>query len=180
MKNKEPKKILQSILCILFVVVVIVCAFAFKEKIEKYAATGYLGVLLACFASTATILLPAPGIIVVIQYSKFLNPLLVILLGSLGTASGELLGYLLGRNGNELAQINTNKKTFSWLRQKPIFAVFLFSLIPFPIFDIVGVCAGIIKVNPLKFIVACFLGKFLKMTGCVALVSYAQEIISVL
>lgn len=180
MKKSEPRKVVQSILSLFVVLAVIICAFVFKEQIEKYAATGYLGVFLACFAATATIFLPAPGILVVIQYAQFLNPILVILLGSLGTALGELIGYILGRNGNELAKINTEKKFFSWLTRKPILAVFLFSIIPLPVFDIVGICAGMAKVNPLKFGIACFLGKLLKMTGYVLLVNYAKEIISVL
>lgn len=177
-EKREPKKIIQSILSLVFVLIVIVCAFVFKEQIEKYAATGYLGVFFACFAATATILLPAPGILVVIQYAQFLNPIFVILLGSLGTALGELIGYILGRNGNELAKINTEKKFFSWLTRKPILAVFLFSLIPLPIFDIVGICAGMAKVSPIKFSIACFLGKLLKMSGYVLLFKYAKEIIS--
>lgn len=180
MKKNEPKKIVQSILCLLIVLAVIICAFIFKEQIEAYAATGYLGVFVACFAATATILLPAPGILVVIQYAQFLNPILVILLGSLGTALGELIGYLLGLNGNELVKINTEKKFFSWLTRKPIFAVFVFSLIPLPIFDIVGICAGMAKVNPLKFTAACFGGKLIKMIGYVLLVDYAKEIIAIL
>ena len=180
MKKNEPKKIVQSICSLFVVIAVIVCAFVFKKQIERYAATGYLGVFIACFASTATILLPAPGIFVVIQYAQFLNPILVILLGALGTALGELIGYSLGRTGNKLAKINTEKKFFSWITRKPIFAVFLFSLIPLPVFDIVGICAGVVKVNPIKFTAACFCGKLLKMAGYVLLVNYAKEILAIL
>lgn len=180
MKKNEPEKIVQSILSLFVVLAVIVCAFMFKEQIETYAATGYFGVLLACFAATSTILLPAPGILVVIQYAHFLNPILVVLLGSLGTALGELTGYLLGRNGNDLIKIDTERKFFYWVTQKPMLIVFLFSLIPLPVFDIVGVCAGMIKVNPLKFTIACFLGKLFKLTGYVLFIDYAKEIIAIL
>lgn len=179
MKKKDPKKVIQSIIGLAFVLIVIISAFIFRDQIENYAATGYLGVFLACFAATATILLPAPGILVVIQYAQFLNPVIVILLGSVGTALGEMIGYFLGRTGNEIANINTEKKFFMWLMKKPVLSVFLFSLIPLPIFDVVGICAGMTKMNPLKFFVACFLGKLLKMTGYVLLVNYAKELVSI-
>ena len=178
MKKKDTKSLIQSIIGLAVVLIVMLAAFIFKEQIEKYAMTGYIGVLVACFAATATILLPAPGILVVIQYAQFLNPIVVVILGAIGTSLGEMIGYLLGFSGNQIVNINTEKKFFVWLKNKPLLAVFLFSLIPLPVFDIVGVCAGISKVHPVKFWIACFIGKLIKITGYVVIVKYAENIIS--
>ena len=178
MKNKEPKKLILSVIGLAVVLIVMVCAFVFKQQIEQYAMTGYIGVLIACFAATATILLPAPGILVVIQYAQFLNPIIVVSLGAIGKSLGEMIGYLLGYSGNQIANINTEKKFFIWLNKKPLVAVFLFSLIPLPIFDVIGVCAGISKIHPVKFWIACFLGKLIKIAGYVVIVKYAENIIS--
>ncbi len=178
MKKRDTKKIIQSIIGLAVVLAVMICAFVFKKQIEQYAMTGYIGVLIACFAATATILLPAPGILVVIQYAQFLNPIIVVVLGAIGTSLGEMIGYLLGYSGNQIANVDTDKKFFIWLKKKPLLAVFLFSLIPLPVFDIVGVCAGMSKVHPVKFWIACFFGKLIKIAGYVVIVKYAENIIS--
>lgn len=180
MKDQNAKKLIVSIVCLVVVLSVIACAFGFRKQIETYAATGYFGVFIACFAATATILLPAPGILVVIQYAQFLSSPLVILVGSLGTALGEMLGYLLGRSGNELANIDTEKRFFQWVSKRPLLAVFVFSLIPLPVFDVVGICAGMTKVNPLKFYAACFCGKLIKLTFYVIAMKYAKEMLAII
>ena len=41
--------------------------------------------------------------------------------------------------------------------------VFLFSLIPFPVFDVVGIGAGMTKMNPISFWLSCLIGKIIKM-----------------
>ena len=160
MQNK--KKIL-CIIGILFVVFVILMAFFYRKKIEQYAMTGYFGVFVACFVATSTILLPAPGIFVVIQYAQILNPVYVVILGGLGTSLGEMIGYMLGRLGKEVVDINPDNIVFRWFNKKPLLTVFLFSLIPFPVFDIVGITAGMNKTNPVLFWISCFLGKTIKM-----------------
>ncbi len=178
MKKANKKSIIFSIIGLLFVFFTIFVAWFYKAEIENYAATGYFGVFIACVAATSTILLPAPGILVVIQYSQLLNPFLVVLLGGFGTALGELIGYLLGRSGNEITNVNTENKIFSWFIKKPMLMVFVFSLIPFPVFDIVGVFSGITKQNPIKFFFACLLGKIIKMSFYVVLFHYAKDFLS--
>lgn len=163
LKSKNTNGMLRSLLCIAVVLLVILFAFRYRKEIEDFAITGYLGVFVACIAATATVLLPAPGLIVVIQYSRFLNPFIVVLIGGLGTSIGEMLGYLLGRSGNDIAEINTTGKYFDWFVRHSASAVILFSLIPFPIFDIVGIAAGMTKMNPIKFWLFCFIGKVIKM-----------------
>jgi membrane protein YqaA with SNARE-associated domain len=41
--------------------------------------------------------------------------------------------------------------------------VFVFALLPLPLFDVAGTVAGVCKMPIAKFITACFLGKTLKM-----------------
>lgn len=149
LEQNRKRQIMQSVCCLSIVVLVMAAAFFYKEEIEGLAATGYLGVFIACFAATSTILLPAPGILVVIQYAQILNPLLVVLIGSVGTALGEMSGYVLGRSGNAIIQVDTTGKNFFLFRKHPKTMVFLFSLIPFPVFDVVGIGAGMTKMNPI-------------------------------
>lgn len=180
LKNNRKIQLLESICCLVIVAFVAVFAFLYKEKIENFAATGYLGVFIACIAATSTILLPAPGILVVIQYSQLLNPAVVVLIGSGGTALGEMVGYMLGRSSSTIAQINTEGRMFHFFKRHPKMMTFLFAVIPFPVFDIVGICAGIIKMNPISFWLSCMCGKSIKMGMYVALYSYATKYIQVL
>lgn len=183
LEQNKIKQIIQSLCCLTVVVLVMAAAFFCKERIESLATTGYFGVFVACVAATSTILLPAPGILVVIQYAQLLNPLLVVLVGGIGTALGEMGGYVLGRSGNDIVQIDTTGKVFRFFKNHPKTMVFLFSLIPFPVFDVVGICAGITKMNPIGFWLSCSLGKIIKMGIYVILFScatdYLQNIIGI-
>ena len=161
--NRKYLKIVISIISLIIVITVIILSFVYRNTIEEYAAVSYFGVLVACIASTATILLPAPGILVVLRYAQIFNPFAVIVIGGAGTAIGEMVGYVFGRSGNELLQIDKNRKLFSWFSNHPNIMVLTFSLIPLPIFDFIGISAGATKMNPIKFLGLCALGKTIKM-----------------
>lgn len=180
MSNNRHIKTILNAFAIIFVLVVMLVAFFYRGIIEEYALSGYIGVFAACAISTASILLPAPSIFVVIQYSQFLNPIIVLLAGSLGTSIGELLGYILGRSGNNLLHIKKNNRLFKWFEKKPSILVFTFALIPAPVFDIVGIMAGAVKMHPIKFWCSCFLGKLLKFGFYLIIVDYFQDLINLL
>ncbi len=175
MHKKEKLQTAQNIVALFIIIIVIACAFVFKEQIEKYAVTGYFGVFIACVASTATVLLPAPAIFVVVQYAQLLNPVLVVLIGGFGTATGEMLGYFLGKNGAQLTRFKPKGKLFYLFLKHPYKAVFLFSFLPLPVFDIIGICAGALRLRAVKFFSVCLFGKTLKMALYVAFVSYALQ-----
>ncbi len=166
-KNRNHVQYIISILCLIIVITVIILSFVYRNEIESFATISYMGVFVACFASTATILLPAPGILVVLRYAQVFNPVVIVLLGGIGTAVGEMVGFLLGWSGNELMKINKEWGLFSWFTKHPNIMVFLFSMIPFPVFDIVGITAGATKMNPLKFLGLCAIGKTIKMAAFV-------------
>ena len=168
-----------SVLGIAIVISVIISAFLFKQQIEQYAMTGYVGVFVACFAATSTILLPAPGIFVVIQYAQLLNPFVVVLIGGLGTSLGEMIGYLLGRLSQEIIEVKGNNRILKWFDRNAYLTVFGFSLVPLPVFDVVGITAGVNKTNPLIFWLCCFAGKVIKMGIYVLIFDYFKEMIPV-
>lgn len=176
MKKEKTKKLI-SIICLLVVASTIAVSFVFRSKIEEFASASYVGVFIACFASTATILLPAPGILVVLRYAQLLNPVVVVLLGGIGTAAGEMIGYLMGRSGNEIVGIDPQKKLFLLFNKAPELLTFAFAFVPLPFFDLVGITAGVVKMNPIKFFQFCALGKILKMTFYVVIFSHVGELL---
>lgn len=175
--NKRIFQMIQSLLCIAIVMFVAIITFVYRDSISSYASQGYWGLFLACVASTATILLPAPGILVVLQYAQLLNPLIVVLIGGLGTSLGELLGYLLGCKGNDILVIDSNNRILRLFNRNPAIGVFIFSFVPLPLFDIVGICAGVSRMNPIKFWLTCLAGKTLKMGAYVLAFIYFVQIL---
>ena len=162
MKWHMKSKKLYSIIGIVFVAIVTILAFVFNDFVESYKSLGYIGMFLACFVSNATIMIPASSSFVVAEFSLIYSPIVVGIICGLGVALGEMTGYLAGYSSKQLLNIDTDKKLFVLFSKKPVVTTFLFSLIPWPLFDLVGIMAGLIKMKWYAFFLSCFLGKFLK------------------
>ncbi|MFC2034645.1 TVP38/TMEM64 family protein [Chloroflexota bacterium] len=130
------------------------------EKIKEFERYGYSGAFIIGLVSTATIILPVPGILLIIALGTTLNPVLIGLISAMGGSIGEMTGYMLGRSGRGFTR---NSKIFvraeGWMRRRGFITIFLFSLIPFLPLDIVGVVSGILRFPIWKFLLAGFLGK---------------------
>lgn len=174
-KHTKPQYHNNSLVFDLIVLLIIfafsLIAFFSSEWLSNHASTSYMTVILLCFLSNATVLLPAPSAIVVVEFSFILNPIIVALCGGLGSALGEMLGYAAGFHGVRAIQANLNHssknnklKTFikKHKSKHPYILTFLTSIIPLPIFDIIGIAAGASKLNPFKFFTATICGKILK------------------
>lgn len=136
------------------------------EIIKEFEKYGYLGAFLISLISTATVILPTPGLLLLVALGAAFNPVLVGLVSAVGGSLGELTGYILGYSGSRLAQSNriTNRiyvKADGWMRRRGFVTVFLFSLVPFLPIDIAGLVAGALRFPVWKFLLACFLGKAL-------------------
>lgn len=134
-----------------------------KDQIEKHMAISVLGVLVVCFLANASVLLPSSSILIVVEYSLLINPLLVAVCGALGASLGEMTGFFVGRYGRKAV----SGKLIKWIESKMTkhgqFIVLLFSALPLPVFDVIGMISGATKMNLLKFFGICFTGKLIKM-----------------
>lgn len=170
------KQIVRKVFEIIFVIFVIalsVFIFINKDKLQELGNIGYGGVFLLCFLSNATVLLPAPSLLIVISSSLILNAYIVALLGALGSTLGEFVGYFFGNVSKDLS--NKFQLVITKLTDKiknPVLLVFILAILPLPFFDVVGIYSGGTKLNPFKFFIACFLGKFVKMILYIKLASF--------
>ena len=140
----------------------------FREQISALPQYGYLGLLAACFLTNATIFLPAAGIAFTLSAAAVLSPIPCALIGGLGTALGELVGYCFGRAGlRELPRREKLARVYAFLEKWGYAAVFLFALVPLPVFDAVGIAAGRARLSPVWFFLTCLAGKTLKMLAYV-------------
>ncbi len=160
------KKNLRKVLEILLLVIIIalsVTIFIFRDKLQNLGSIGYLGVFLLCLIANATVLLPAPSLMIAASCALILNPILVALVASLGSTIGEFVGYLFGAVSKDLSPKFQNflDKLSEKVKNKTVL-VFILALLPLPLFDVAGVYSGGTKMNLIKFFIACFIGKFLK------------------
>ena len=154
------------ILIIAITVVLFIFAAQNPEQIMGFKHYGYLGAFFIGLIFTASVILPAPGLLLLAAVGSMFNPILVGLVGAVGGTLGEMTGYLLGVSGTGLAQSNkyTNKvyvKAEGWMKKRGFLTVFLFSLIPILPIDVAGMIAGVIRFPIWQFLLACYIGKAL-------------------
>jgi membrane protein YqaA with SNARE-associated domain len=95
------------------------------------------------------------------------NPVGVAIAAGLGASIGELSGYLAGFSGQaviERAELYTSLTTWMKAHQNLAYGVILLlAFIPNPLFDLAGMASGALKLPIWKFLLACAIGKILKM-----------------
>lgn len=160
---------------ILFILVSLF-AWKLKDVMKKWMPLTLLGLLLTCFVMNSTVLLPSSSLLVVLEYSYILNPFCVIGVGALGTSLGELTGYMIGAEGGSIIKKYKRDTKFKNLRKHSFLWVMIFAFIPFPVFDIAGIWAGSIRMNPLKFLLASMIGKAVKMSFYVWLFHFISSV----
>lgn len=167
MNNKNginPRKVRSILLGIIFAIMMSAPYIIYREQIQQMALVGYLSVAVACAISNASILLPSSSTLIVVAAASSLNPMLCVLAGGLGTALGEQSSYICGRIGRKGIDDNENteKRVMKWMKRHDALTVFVFAFLPLPIFDIVGIAAGVFRMNWIKYMVSAVLGKTLK------------------
>lgn len=135
------------------------------ELVLRLGHWGYLGAFIISLVASATIILPAPGIAVVIAMGAALDPVLLGIVAGVGSAIGELSGYLAGRGGRALIP-HQRRPQFERLQRltdrygAPL--LILLAAIPFPLFDFAGIIAGMMKMRVATFIATVSIGKSAK------------------
>lgn len=125
---------------------------------------GYLGVFLATLLPSATVILPSPTLAAAWLAGSFLSPWLVGLVAGLGATVGELTGYLAGYGGSVFIEESPHYDRVRRLagRFGLQLTIFVFALIPNPLFDLTGIAAGAMHLPVWQFMLFCFLGKVIR------------------
>ncbi|MFC1944276.1 YqaA family protein [Chloroflexota bacterium] len=154
-----------QVLALASIIAVTVAIILLFRDIERFETYGYLGAFLANLIGSATIIMPAPGEAVVAALGAVLNPLVVGVVASIGGTLGELTGYLVGYWGREVVsaeQMKGYRQAERWMRRYGSLTVFAFALVPFLIFDLVGISAGTLRFPLWKFLLAAWLGRLIR------------------
>ena len=141
-----------------------VAIFLLRDRLQNVGDVGYLGLFLLCFLANATVLLPAPSLMIAASCALILSPFWVAVFAALGSSAGELVGYAFGSTGRDLSpRFRALLDRLSERIHQPALLVFVLALLPLPLFDLVGIYSGGARMNLGKFFFLCFAGKFLKM-----------------
>lgn len=155
------------ILALILVIGLSIFIFLVRDRAEEFRYYGYPGIFLLSFLAYATVLLPAPGVMIVFTMGGVFNPIGVALAAGTGAALGELSGYLAGFSGQPVAErAAVYEKFMKWMEDHRRFApalVLLLSAIPNPFFDLAGAAAGVLKMPVPQFLWWCWIGETLKM-----------------
>jgi len=165
--NKSRRLTILRVLALMGVVLLIVVLFIFRDQVIKLEEYGYLGIFLLSIAANATIIIPLPGVAFTTAMGAIFNPLGVAVAAGLGASFGELSGYLAGFSGQgvvERAALYNRLTTWMKAHQNLAYGmILLLAFIPNPLFDLAGMAAGALKLPLWKFLIACAIGKILKM-----------------
>ena len=161
--NSRLRKALE-ILLIINIVGLSIVIFIFRDRIQSVSNVSYLGLFLLCFLANSTVLLPAPSLMIAASCALIMDSLLVAIFATLGSTLGEFVGYAFGTVSKDLStKFQKVIDKFATKIHNQTLLVFIFAVLPLPLFDIVGIYSGGARMNLLKFFLVCFAGKFIKM-----------------
>ncbi len=150
-----------------------------------YQSIGFPVIWAISLIGAGSIILPVPGLAVVCVGAtpEFgLHPALIGLVAGSAEALGEMTGYLAGLSGNTLVQRHRlYPKVRGWLIGRGVIVLFALSVIPNPLFDLIGIAAGGIRYPIMKFLAIVFVGKSIKSGGiayaCFFGVGFVQDLV---
>jgi len=138
-----------------------------------FETAGYTSVWLLAFIGAGLVFIPAAALaaVCVAVTAGDLNPLVVGVVAGSAEALGELTGYAAGRGGKEMFKSNRFYLRFKAFFSRYAALTLLFgSIIPNPLFDVMGFAAGSILYPVRRFLLIVFVGKAIKFTwialGC--------------
>lgn len=135
-----------------------------RELVQRFSQWGYLSSFIISLIGSATVILPAPGLALILALGAHLNPVLLGTVAGIGAGLGELSGYLAGKTGRDL--VNSQGKLNSFLLHVTTRfttpALFILAILPLPIFDFAGILAGALRFPVLKFLGVVICGKIIK------------------
>ena len=142
----------------------ILCALLLRDHFGA-REVGYGAVALSALVASAGLLIPIPALATACATAIFLNPFLVVIIAGSAECAGELSGYYLGYTGRDsLAKTRVYQGLHKLMLRWGWVLLFVVSLIPNPIFDVVGVASGALRYPIWRFLVVVWAGKILKFT----------------
>jgi membrane protein YqaA with SNARE-associated domain len=172
-------------LTIAFAALIIVPFWIYRDYLYDLGEWGYLGAFLVNGLSNATIVLPAPGSIIIALMAEQFDPYLIGIAAGIGGAIGGMTSYFAGAI-NTTPSNGRIARFMRWtMARGGIPVLFVFSAFPLLPGDIASIVAGSVRYPILKYLIVTGLGNIVKMTfialvgleGLEWLQQYATEVL---
>ncbi len=148
-----------------FCLAIIIPVYLLRDRILSLGDWGYLGAFIINGLSSATIILPAPGGIVIAIMAQDFNPLLIGVASGLGGALGGSTAYIAGAINTGSAR---QSRWFLWIerlmRRFGGMIIFTFALIPILPGDLASLIAGGVRYPFRKYLLYNGAASMIKMT----------------
>ena len=156
----------KALLTVIFCLAIVVPIYVFRDTIMEVGSWGYLGAFLINGLSNATIILPAPGGVVIAILAQKFNPLAIGVLAGIGGTLGGSTAYIAGA-------INTGSGRESrwfglldrWMARFGGPIIFLTATVPFLPGDLASLMAGGVRYPLRKYFLYNGAGSVVKMTA---------------
>jgi membrane protein YqaA with SNARE-associated domain len=150
-------------------------AFFLHDQLT-FGQAGYAGLALTVIVASGGLVLPVPALATACTAGALLTPVYVGLVAGSAGALGELTGYYLGYSGRGVLEGNRlYLKMEGWMRRRGALLLFLVSLIPNPLFDVVGIAAGALRYPLWRFLGVVWVGKVMKFLIFAYACAYSVE-----
>jgi uncharacterized membrane protein YdjX (TVP38/TMEM64 family) len=151
---------------LLAVLAIAAVALVYQDRLPTVETLGYPAIFMVSVLGTATLFFPVPAILAVCAGGTLLSPLLSGVIGGTGQALGEGTGYLAGVAGSGLLKENRwHGRLRPWVERRGWMVVLVVAAIPNPVFDVVGMIAGAMRMPLWQFFGAVWVGKTVRSVG---------------
>jgi membrane protein YqaA with SNARE-associated domain len=169
------RRILVPVITIALVIVISVVLYVFRHRIEDLKNYAYIGVFVVSLLSSATVVVPVPGIVVFVPLLSTLNPVVVGVVGAAGSIIGETTGYAAGYSGRDLASRGRNYvRVEGWMKKRGSLIIFLFAVLPILPLDVAGIVAGALRFPLWKFMLVAGSGKVIKYVALMLVAAWGS------
>ena len=164
-RTSRPVQILLLILAVGLSLAIVWFTNQYQQELRNLGDYGYLGLFVISIIGNATLIIPAPVFVVACAAGMVYGPIGVGVVAGLGSAIGELTGYMAGAGGKALIpQGRRYDQLYHFMQRHGMLAIFLLGAIPNPIFDVGGIIAGALRMKGWKFILAAWAGKAIRLS----------------
>jgi membrane protein YqaA with SNARE-associated domain len=155
-----------AVVMLLFIVACSVAVYLLPLGSAELIPLGYLAVFISTLVAGMAIMVPGVNVVVFVA-GRSMEPVLVALIGGLGSALGESTGFAAGRATRSL--VTERRMDSRWgkaiaklVRRNAFLTIFGLAFFSVVLADVAGLVAGRVGYSYRKFFVATFLGKTLR------------------